>query len=122
MTDFESTTEIKSLRKSRPCFGCGRSIHQGRPAVRRTGSFRGGFCSSAWHTECDAVALQWMSNGWRPAFRYWSGHARSGWDGLFKAVIIGAGLSRDEVESEMAAFPHVVERLYPASAQAGPCV
>lgn len=49
---FYRETEIKGVRKARPCGGCGKLVEAGYPAVDLAGHYDGDFWSATYHAEC----------------------------------------------------------------------
>lgn len=49
---FYSETPVKSVRKARPCVGCGAIICVGEPAVNCAGHYDGSFWSATYHADC----------------------------------------------------------------------
>lgn len=54
---FYNERTIKSVRKARPCLGCGRRIEVGETALGCAGHYDGDFWSGAYHHDCRSAEI-----------------------------------------------------------------
>ena len=113
--DFFSETSIRSVRKPRPCEGCGHPVEKGSPAAKCVGRNIDGFWSGIYHRDCRDAEVKlntYRDYRWGDDFMALSAMELDDWPMLleeFPDVAIRFGITQERYDEAMESRQRVYE-------------